>query len=218
MKSPTPRVTFLSPFIGVLFLLLPAAKAFEFDLEAGAQIYQLKCAECHGASGEGVADEYDETLYGEKSIADLAKIIHDTMPDYAPEECVDQDARDVAAYIHETFYSPEARLRNQPPRISLSHLTVRQYENTVADLIGSFRKPSQITETGGLEGRYYLSSRFRNNAKILNRVDSQISFGFEELKPFLIKTEPEADEDTAKEEETDEDQKEEEDKDELSIN
>ena len=45
----------------------------------------------------------------------------------------------VAAYIHEAFYSVDARVRNKPARVELSRLTVRQYQNALADLIGSFR-------------------------------------------------------------------------------
>ena len=37
----------------------------------------------------------------------------------------------------------EARARNRPPRIEISRLTVRQYRNAVADLIGSFRTPAK---------------------------------------------------------------------------
>ena len=45
--------------------------------------------------------------------------------------------------IYDAFYSPDARVRNKPARIELSRLTVRQYQNAVADLIGSFRdRPS----------------------------------------------------------------------------
>ena len=51
------------------------------------------------------------------------------------------DAEKVAAYIYEAFYSKTAQARNTAARIELSRLTVRQYRNAVADLIGSFREP-----------------------------------------------------------------------------
>ena len=40
------------------------------------------------------------------------------------------------------------------PRIELSRLTVRQYRNSVADLIGSFRNRGRWDEKRGLKGDY----------------------------------------------------------------
>ena len=67
------------------------------------------------------------------------------MPDDDPGTCVGEDAEKVAAYIHDAFYSKTAQARNKPARIELSRLTVRQYQNTLADLIGSFRGPRSGT-------------------------------------------------------------------------
>jgi hypothetical protein len=36
----------------------------------------------------------------------LAKLIDKTMPEDEPEKCVGEDARKVAAYIYDAFYSP----------------------------------------------------------------------------------------------------------------
>ena len=47
-----------------------------------------------------------------------------------------EDADKVATYIHGAFYSPEARARSKPATIDFARLTVRQYRNTVADLVG----------------------------------------------------------------------------------
>jgi len=52
---------------------------------------------------------------------------------------VGPDADAVAEYIYFSFYSPEARARNAGAHRSLSHLTVDQYRNCVADLVGNFR-------------------------------------------------------------------------------
>src|SRR6056297_2832957 len=41
----------------------------------GAAIYRAKCAECHGAQGEGRADRHDEPLHGDRSLASLAEVI-----------------------------------------------------------------------------------------------------------------------------------------------
>lgn len=48
---------------------------------SGDIIYREDCARCHGPQGEGVAGQYDETLYGEQSMTSLARYIHRTMPD-----------------------------------------------------------------------------------------------------------------------------------------
>ena len=49
----------------------------------------------------------------------------------------------------------------EPARIELSRLTVRQYRNAVADLIGSFRDPTVWDGPKGLHGEYFKSHRFR---------------------------------------------------------
>ena len=47
----------------------------------------------------------------------------------------------VAEFIHEAFYSKNRQARNKPPPDELSRLTVGQYRNVLASLIGSFRNP-----------------------------------------------------------------------------
>ena len=75
------------------------------------------------------------------------------MPEDAPGECVGEDAEKVAAFIYEAFYSKAAQARNkfQAPRIELSRLTVRQYRNAVADLVGSFRSAGRWDDQRGLK-------------------------------------------------------------------
>ena len=70
---------------------------------------------------------------------ELVPLISKTMPEDDPGTCVGEDADKVAAYIYDAFYSKVAQARAKPPAIELSRLTVRQYRNAVADLIGSFR-------------------------------------------------------------------------------
>ena len=105
----------------------------------GAVIYQKMCAECHGDKGQGVKDEYDEPLHGNRSLDALTKRIARTMPDDNVGACVGEDATKVAAYIYEAFYSPRAQARLNPPQFDLARLTISQYRTTVADLIGHFR-------------------------------------------------------------------------------
>src|SRR5207248_152275 len=81
-------------------------------------------------------------LVGDKSRAALARFIAKKMPKDSPKKCDAEEAQKLAAYIFDAFYSSAAQERNKPPRIELARLTVRQYRNAIADLIGSFRTPS----------------------------------------------------------------------------
>lgn len=105
----------------------------------GALIYQTQCASCHGKQGEGVSGKYDEPLTGERSLESLARKIERTMPEEDPDSCVGEDARLVAAYIYDAFYSPTAQARVNPVEIDLTRLTGPQFRASVADLIGIFR-------------------------------------------------------------------------------
>ena len=148
----------------------------------GAEIYKADCSRCHGTKGEGVADKHDEPLYGDRSVEALARLIARTMPEDKDQKCSPADADKVAAYIHEEFYSPAARLRNQPARVQLSRLTVTQYENVIADLIGLFRKPVPLDDKRGLAAEYF-NSRNLNNKKAFERTDPVIRFSFAEGGP-----------------------------------
>ena len=121
---------------------------------AGEVVYRQDCMSCHGPVGEGVAGKADEPLVGEKSIASLAKYIAREMPENDPGALSLADATASAEYIHKAFYSGEARARNHPPRIELAHLTVRQYRESIADLLASLRSATSTTESGGLAGTY----------------------------------------------------------------
>jgi hypothetical protein len=105
------------------------------------------------------------------------------MPKDDPGTCVGEDARKVAAYIYEAFYSKAAQARNKPPRIELSRLTVGQYRNAVADLVGSFRTPARLDEQRGLRGEYFKSRRFQNRDRVLERIDPAVRFDFGESSP-----------------------------------
>jgi cytochrome c553 len=156
----------------------------------GERVYRQKCASCHGSSGEGTEDHYPRPLIGERSVASLARLIAKTMPEDAPGDCVGEEAQNVAAYIHATFYSKDApgRSRFRLPRIELSRLTVRQYRNSVTDLIGSFRNPARWGVERGLKGEYTSRGRRRrdNNSASgsLNRVDPEIRFQFGTSSPI----------------------------------
>lgn len=149
----------------------------------GKEIYTSLCASCHGAQGEGVAEKHDEPLYGDRSIADLTEIIVETMPEDDPGIITGEEAKRVAEYIYEAFYTADARARHKPPRIELSRLTVAQYLNSVADLIGSFREKTALDDRGGLAGDYYNARNFARDKNVLDRIDPQIEFDFADKSP-----------------------------------
>ncbi|GBL27521.1 anti-sigma-I factor RsgI3 [Verrucomicrobiota bacterium] len=154
------------------------------DPRSGEVVYREDCLRCHGPMGQGVAGKSDEPLLGEKSVAFLAKYIARDMPEDDPGTLSPAEALASAQYIHDAFYSAEARARNNPPRLELAHLTERQYRESVTDLLGSFRRGSSTHESGGLAAVYRglkdgdSTNTDKNEAKFLERVDPVISFDF----------------------------------------
>ena len=154
------------------------------DPRLGEVVYREDCLRCHGPMGQGVAGKSDEPLLGEKSVAFLAKYIAREMPEDDPGTLSQAEALASAQYIHDAFYSAEARARNNPPRLELAHLTERQYRESVTDLLGSFRRGSSTHESGGLAAVYRglkdgdSTNTDKNEAKFLERVDPVISFDF----------------------------------------
>lgn len=157
----------------------------------GEVVYRDDCMRCHGPVGQGVAGKADEPLVGEKSIASLAKYIAREMPENDPGTLSMADATASAEYIHKAFYSAEARARNHPPRIELAHLTVRQYRESIADLLGSLRNATSATESGGLAGVYRerperdpkKPDQNRPEVTFKQQVDPVIDFDFKDKPP-----------------------------------
>ena len=147
-------------------------------LISGDVVYREKCARCHGPAGEGTAEHFSDPLVGDGSVAQLADVIAKTMPEDSEEKCSVEESQAVAAYIYDAFYSPDAQLRNKPARIELSRLTVRQYQNAVADLVGSFRGANTWGEERGLKAEYYRSRRFQKEDRRIERVDAEVNFNF----------------------------------------
>jgi cytochrome c553 len=177
----------------VLLLALSAGAARAE--ETGELIFKAMCAKCHGAQGQGTEEHHPDPLVGELSVGELAALIDKTMPEGAPEKCDAEQAQKVAAYIFDAFYSPIAQARNQPARIELSRLTVRQYRNTASDLVGSFRRATQWPEERGLKADYSQRASRRGrrgsgNASLLSRIDPQVKFDFGEESPVPEKLEP----------------------------
>lgn len=124
----------------------------------GAAIYDAMCVECHGKDGQGVDGKYDEPLTGERTLEALTRKIEKTMPEDKEGTCVGEDAKAVASYIYDAFYSAAAQAKLQPPVKDLTRLTIAQYRNSIMDLVGRFRNgpgyDRPITQEKGLKGFY----------------------------------------------------------------
>jgi len=167
---------------GVVWSAEPEVK-LDVLLERGQGIYAKMCADCHGAAGEGVAGVYDDPLIGDASVGELAKVIGDRMPEGEPKACVGPDAAAVAAYVHHTFYSEAARIRNRPPRIMLSRLTGNQLRQSLADLYGRFAGSMWNVNERGLKGTYFDGARWKKENIKIERVDPTLSFDFQNDGP-----------------------------------
>ena len=195
LQFPTRRVRVVAAIAGVLSVALTSASSGQ---ETGKTIFANKCAHCHGAQGQGNEEGFDEPLYGDHSIDVLARVIERTMPEDDPDSCVGEDARQVAAFIYHEFYSARARQEKglvPVPRARLARLTVKQYRNAVADLIGYFtpylknagkelaNAPSDSLQKG-LVAEYYQSKGMSKADKLVEtRVDRRIDFDFDEFSP-----------------------------------
>ncbi len=145
--------------------------------ERGRQIYIDLCASCHGIQGQGEKSHHDGPLVGELVLGQLIELISDTMPEDEPDACVGADAEAVAKYVFEEFYSAEAQYKRNAPRIQLSRRTVRQYRESVADLIGSFGDQLWIPEERGIAAEYFASSNWNQKRKLASQVDPNLEFG-----------------------------------------
>jgi hypothetical protein len=162
-----------------LAVLVPAAVAE--DARTGEQLYKQACARCHGAKGQGTK-KYEMPLTGDKSLAQLTAVVKRTMPEGEPDSLTLDEAKRVTAFIYDAFYSPTAQAKINPPRVELSRLTVKQYRNTVADLVGSFRFAPKPDDRQGLRGEYFNARGFRNKAPI-DRLDPEVNFDFGKQPP-----------------------------------
>ena len=161
--------------------ILPAQEI----VPTGEAIYAQHCASCHGKNGEGVEDECDEPLQGDRSLQSLSRYIDKQMPEDDPDLLNAEESRRVAEYIMGAFYSPEARAKNSPPpKMAVARLTNRQYRESVADLIGSFGKLTPPGEGRGLKAQYFQSDGMNKKARhALDREDQRLEFEFGEGAP-----------------------------------
>ncbi|HEX2749542.1 MAG TPA: DUF1592 domain-containing protein, partial [Verrucomicrobiales bacterium] len=167
------------PLVSLLLVATFSAANADEPARTGATIYRDMCASCHGDKGQGVADKYDDPLYGERSIPSLSKYIDKNMPEDKADTLDADGSAKVAEYIFNSFYSPEARARNHPPRIDLTHLTNRQFQESVADLMGSFIEQPPPGAPAGLRAEYYESDGMNKKAKQKKeREDAALEFDF----------------------------------------
>jgi mono/diheme cytochrome c family protein len=155
----------------------------------GEQLYKSDCVRCHGANGQGTK-RHPRRLEGDRSLAQLTTLIHKTMPEDSPGSLTQAEAAAVAAYVHDAFYSKLARERNRPARVELARLTVRQYRQAVADLVGAFRPQRSVSDERGLKAAYFKNRRFRPNDRVLERTDANVAFDFGTESPVPDKTAP----------------------------
>ena len=153
--------------------------------ESGEAIYAKHCAECHGDKGQGVPDECEDPLQGDRTLPSLARYIDRKMPEDDPDLLNADESQRVAEYIMGAFYSPQARAKNQPgPKMAFTHLTNRQLRESVADLIGSFGNPTPPGEGSGLKARYFQSDGMNKKSKFaFERQDQRLDFEFGEKSP-----------------------------------
>ena len=152
----------------------------------GVAIYEKHCVSCHGAKGEGVAGKADDPLHGERSLESLTRYIDRRMPEDKPELVNSEEAAAVAEYIMGAFYSPQARGGQQVDlKPAFARLTNRQFQESVADLIGSFADPIPAPGEGrGLKAKYFQSKGMNKKDKlVLEREDRALAFDFGEASP-----------------------------------
>lgn len=159
--------------------------------QTGQAVFEQECVRCHGSHGEGTK-KTTRPLVGEKSPVQLFALIKRTMPDDDPGSCTDDEYRKVAAYIYDAFYSPDAQARLHPPRVVLSHLTVGQYRNAVADLIGTFRSSATPDDRQGLHGEYFNAADVRHDKRLIDRIDPVVKFDFGTSGPEVDAEDPNA--------------------------
>jgi cytochrome c553 len=181
---------YASLWLSMTVLLLSPVVALAAE-PTGAQIYKAKCIACHGPEGQGT-EKYKHRLEGDKSVSQLAELIAKTMPEDDPGKLSAADAAAVAKFVHDGFYSTIARERNRPARIELTRLTVKQYRQSIADLVGSFRGSANWGDERGLKGEYFSGRRIggRRDEGTATRVDALVNFDFGTEKPVPEIKEP----------------------------
>ncbi|MEL7499469.1 MAG: DUF1588 domain-containing protein [Planctomycetota bacterium] len=142
----------------------------------GSKLYRMHCANCHGKNGSGGTDQFADPLHGDLSLPELTRYIDREMPEADPDLVTGQAAKQVAQFVFDQFYSETARRRNNQPRIELLRLTVDQYRNRVADVVGAFSDPTWWPEERGIKAEYFAARNMTRSRRISEQVDAEINF------------------------------------------
>ena len=166
-------------FLSLIPLLLFSTPVTHISAQDGASIYARRCIECHGKQGGGTSD-YKKPLRGSLALGQLQALIRKTMPEDDPGSLSQSDAAAVAKYVHEFYFTPKSK----NVRIEMSRLTVPQYRQSVADLIGSFRPQTKWTAERGAKVTFYKSRRVDSRSKVGERIDEVIDVNFGTKAPL----------------------------------
>ena len=156
----------------------------EARLDRGRELFESVCADCHGALGEGVEFAYDSPLHGDLPVGRLADYIDETMPEGSPEDVTGDDAVTLAEYLHGSFYTRAARIKNAPPRAELARLTGEQFRRSVAALGAAFTGDNDFNKLAA--GPRGLDAEYRSR-----KGDWKNRLAFERLDPAIDLTVPE---------------------------
>lgn len=178
-------------FLTLFLLCIATTKDACTQEQNGLILFREHCSRCHGDNGEG-SDSYPDPLQGNLSVNQLVSYIDKTMPEDDPSQVTGESAKHIAETIHSSFYSLIAQDKNKKARLELSRLTVRQMRESLADIIGSFRRPHPTAEKQrGLRAEYFDSRKFSKRSCVLERLDPKIQFFFGEASPSPEKIQPE---------------------------
>ncbi len=169
----------------VMSVAAASQKAKKID---GAQVFAAKCASCHGSKGQG-GGGYPHPLTGSKSLDDLTAFIKKSMPPGSTRLPTGEGSA-VASSIYNAFYSPLAQEKNRPARVTLSRLTVKQFRNALADLVGPTHYSAPFEAGTGLTAQYFKGRDIDAKMKALDRLDPQVDFNFGMGTPAPDKFEP----------------------------
>lgn len=177
-----------STLVMVLGVFLPVGASQLTKKPDGQLLFESKCAACHGINGQGGKADPD-TLTGTLTPQELAKFIARSMPP-GPQKCPIADAVKIANYIHKAFYSPIARERSRPVRVELTRLTVRQFRNSVSDLVSGFHPAIPSKDSHGLYAEYFKGRSRDRNSRVIERIDPTVDFDFGSDAPPTTGSDP----------------------------
>lgn len=144
---------------------------------SGKALFGTRCAPCHGARGEG-GSGYNKPLSDSRSAAELTAFVAKSMP---PGQGTPRlQAQAIATYLKATLGAPTSNAR-----VELQRLTVRQFRNSVADLLTGYHAGT----SGGLRGEYF-KGRDIGKDRVVERVDPEVRFDFGTDGPVPGKFDP----------------------------